>query len=74
VKIRIQSCRHPSQWYADKIGQVLIVSRHEVLRHPHQCLPEDVYWCCTDDAYKSLNYVLCSDATPLDAAMKGQDR
>ena len=63
MKIRINQCSHVSAWYAGRIGSVIEVARFEVLRHPYQGIPEDVYWVRTGDAWNTLNYVLKSDAT-----------
>ena len=64
-KIRIERCRHAGRWYAERVGTVIEVEKTEVLRHPYQGIPEDVYWVRTGDAWNTINYVLKSDATEL---------
>lgn len=62
MKIRINKCPNGG-WYAKRIGEVLDVERVEVLRHPSQGIPEDVYWCREGGIYNCINYVRASDAT-----------
>jgi hypothetical protein len=48
------------------------VERHEINRHPSQGISEDVYWCREGGTYNAINYVLCSDAMPLQSMTRAQ--
>jgi hypothetical protein len=63
LTIRIDKCTSPDAWYANRIGQTMPVEHFEVLRHPSQGIPEDVYWCREGGVYNAINYVRRSDAT-----------
>ncbi len=63
--IHIKRCSNPSAWYNNRVGEALLVYKHEINRHPSQGIPEDVYWCREGGTYNALNYVLASDATAL---------
>jgi len=63
--IRVNKCTDPYAWYAERIGQTLLVERVEVNGHPDQGIPEDVYWCREGGVYNPINYVRASDATVL---------
>ena len=65
IKIRINKCSHVSAWYAGRVGTEIEVEKVEVMRHPYQGIPEDVYWVRTGDRWNTINYVLKSDATEL---------
>lgn len=66
--IQIIQCSSPGAWYADRIGQTLVAEWLETNRHPHQGIPEDVYWCREGGTYNTPNYVRVSDAVVVERA------
>ena len=63
--ILINRATDPLAWYAERIGEIMVVEREENFRELRN---EGVYLCREGGIYNPINFVRCSDATVVQQA------